>query len=430
MSALKNRIVGHGEEEPEQLLANPKNWRVHPEEQQEALLSVLERVGWVSDVIVNRRTGHIVDGHLRVALALKRGEKAIPVKYVDLSEEEEDIVLATIDPIAAMAATDKEKLEELLGGVEDPDLDGVLSAVAELEKVSLERALKAAGIDAEDPGVDLDDAERLQEKWQVEPGDVWEIEGGHVVACGDATEIETYERIFEGRPEFTVEIVFTDPPYGVAIGDKNVWLGKVGKAHHKLVKENIANDTLDHGALEELLRDAFTLALAYQKPGGAWYVTAPLGPVGLAFSVVLNELGVWRQMLIWQKNVATFAPMGVDYHWKTEGIYYGWKPGGKHRFYGGRQQDNVWEVAKEQKSPLHPTMKPLELVERAIQNSSKPGEVVLDMFLGSGTTVVAAAGWASVTTRARGPQICLGSSMLIGTTSLAAALAARSSTQG
>lgn len=386
----QNRIVGHGEEDPEQLLANPKNWRIHPQEQQDALLQVLDKVGWVSDVIVNRATGNIVDGHLRVSLALRRNEPTIPVKYVELSEEEEDLILATIDPIAAMAATDKEKLEELLIEIDDKDVLGVVEAVAELEQVALESAAAAAGVDAEDPGVDLDDAEKLQLKWQVQPGDIWEIEGGHILACGDASELSTYQRIFanDGTP---VEMIFTDPPYGVSIGDKNVWLGQVGKAHHKRVKENIANDTLDQGALEELLRDAFTTVLAYQKPGGAWYVTAPLGPVGLAFSVVLNELGVWRQMLIWEKNVATFAPMGVDYHWKTEGIYYGWKPGGAHRFYGGRQQDNVWEIAKEQKSPLHPTMKPLELVEKALENSSKPGDVVLDPFVGSGTTVVAAA---------------------------------------
>lgn len=89
------------------------------------------------------------------------------------------------------------------------------------------------------------------------------------------------------------------------------------------------------------------------------------------------------------KNNATFAPLGVDYHWQEEPIFYGWVPGAAHRYYGGRQQTTVWEIDRPQKSPEHPTMKPVELVERAVTNSSQPGEMVLDMFVGSGTTLIA-----------------------------------------
>ena len=387
----KNRIVDHAEADPMLLAENPKNWRVHPEHQREALSQVLDKVGWVQDVIVNKRTGMIVDGHLRVSLAIERGEKGVPVKYVDLSEEEEALILASIDPIAALAETDSDRLSELLDQVFSEDDEALLEQIAEVAGIEMPDVARAAGDPPVDPGVNLDDAEQLQQEWQVEPGDLWVIDGRHVIVCGDAADSAVYERIFQHTDGKLVELVFTDPPYGVAIGDKNVFLSRVGKAHHKRVKENISNDTLDTEALGGLLMDVFTNVLDWQEPGGAWYVTAPLGPAGLPFALTLSELGLWRQMLIWQKNVATFAPMGVDYHWKTEGIYYGWKPGGAHRFYGGRQQDNVWEVAKEQKSPLHPTMKPLELVERAIQNSSKKDEVVIDPFLGSGTTVVAAA---------------------------------------
>lgn len=113
----QNRIVGSGEEAPDQLLANPVNWRVHPRHQQEALAGVLDEVGWVQQVIVNQRTGHLIDGHLRVALAMRRGEPKVPVLYVDLDPEEEALVLATLDPLAAMAAADAEKLDELLRDV-------------------------------------------------------------------------------------------------------------------------------------------------------------------------------------------------------------------------------------------------------------------------------------------------------------------------
>jgi hypothetical protein len=117
----RNRIVGHGTEAPDQLLANPFNWRAHPKHQQDALSAVLDNVGWFQNVIVNRLTNHIVDGHLRVSLAISKREAEVPVVYVDLTEEEELIALATIDPLSAMAATDSAKLAELLASVQTND---------------------------------------------------------------------------------------------------------------------------------------------------------------------------------------------------------------------------------------------------------------------------------------------------------------------
>lgn len=128
MTNWQNRIVGYGEEEPDQLLANPANWRIHPKHQQEALGAVLDNVGWVQNVIVNRRTGFVVDGHMRVALAISKGAK-VPVTYVDLTPDEEALVLASFDPISAAAATDAQKLDELLQGVstDSPALQKLLN---------------------------------------------------------------------------------------------------------------------------------------------------------------------------------------------------------------------------------------------------------------------------------------------------------------
>lgn len=103
----RNRISGHGEEDPNRLLCNPKNWRLHPKAQQNALAGVLAEIGWVQDVIVNRRTGFVVDGHARVALAISAGER-VPVVYVDLSEQEEALIIATFDPLSAMAVANEE----------------------------------------------------------------------------------------------------------------------------------------------------------------------------------------------------------------------------------------------------------------------------------------------------------------------------------
>ena len=113
-SMYENKIVGTGTEHPEQLLANPNNWRIHPKGQQDALESLLDDVGWVQNIIVNQRTGHVVDGHMRAAVAISRNESEVPVVYVDLTDEEERKVLASLDPIGAMAVTDTDMIDELI----------------------------------------------------------------------------------------------------------------------------------------------------------------------------------------------------------------------------------------------------------------------------------------------------------------------------
>lgn len=137
MTTWKNRIIGYGEEEPDQLLANPKNWRIHPSEQQEGLQGVLDEVGYVQGVIVNRATGFVVDGHMRVALAMRNNQPKIPVTYVDLTPEEEDTILSTFDPIGAMAVTDRVKLKELIDNVETENerVNKIMSDIAKRERV-------------------------------------------------------------------------------------------------------------------------------------------------------------------------------------------------------------------------------------------------------------------------------------------------------
>ena len=128
----QNRIIASGVEDPERLLANPLNWRIHPKAQQEALLGVLEEIGWVQEIVVNKRTRHLVDGHLRVMLAMRNDETEIPVKYIDVTLEEEQLILATLDPVAAMAAADAGNLEILLEGIrtDSPAIQKMLENIA------------------------------------------------------------------------------------------------------------------------------------------------------------------------------------------------------------------------------------------------------------------------------------------------------------
>ena len=216
-------------------------------------------------------------------------------------------------------------------------------------------------------------------------GDLWVIGGVHRLLVGDCTDPANVVRLM-GTDK--AEMIWTDPPYGVAIGDKNKFLNSIAPSNR--VEENLENDTLDEPALMEMLRGAFKNAAAHCLAGGAWYVAAPAGPPHVLFGLALKELDIWHQTIQWVKNNATFAPLGVDYHWRAEPIFYGWLPGAAHRYYGGRQQDTVWEIDRPQASPDHPTMKPIELVQRAVENNSKARDIVLDMFLGSGTTLIAA----------------------------------------
>jgi hypothetical protein len=194
----RNRIVGSGPEAPERLAANPANWRVHPRHQRDALAGSLDTVGWVAQVIVNRQTGYVIDGHARVALALARKETSVPVLYVDLSPDEERLVLATFDPIGALAGTDGERLTALLGevAVDDAGLRALLD----------ELAASAPRPSFTDP----DDLPELADVPYVKPGAAWQL-GRHRILCGDSTNAQDVARLLYGaKPALTV----TDQPFG------------------------------------------------------------------------------------------------------------------------------------------------------------------------------------------------------------------------
>jgi DNA modification methylase len=203
----RSRIVGHGEADPAALTANPRNWRTHPRPQLDALAGVLAEVGWVQDVILNRTTGHVVDGHARIQLALTRKEPAVPVVYVELTPDEEAKVLATFDPVGAMAGADPERLAALVREVttDDAALRGVVQALADEHGIDL----GGGGAVPEAPEPEIDRAEELRAKWGTAPGQLWVI-GGHRLLCGDSTKAEDVERLMGGEP---AALVFTSPPY-------------------------------------------------------------------------------------------------------------------------------------------------------------------------------------------------------------------------
>lgn len=393
-SNWNNRIVGSGTESPEQLLANPRNWRVHNDLQREAIKGVLEEVGWVQNVIVNQRTGYIVDGHLRVSVALQKGELSVPVVYVDLTEEEEALILATLDPIGGMATTDQEMLNGLLAEVETshPGLQALLDSLAG-------EAEEEPGEESEETGLTGDDdlpPERDQAVCR--QGDLW-ILGEHRLHVGDSTSAEALRYLMQGEE---ADMVWTDPPYNVAYETK---------------AGSIQNDDMDDQAFYDFLLGFYQAAIAVTKPGGVVYI-AHADSEGLNFRKAMIDAGwLLKQNLIWVKSSATLSRQ--DYNWRHEPILYGWKPGAGHYYCQDFTQTTVIDDTKDLKalsrgdleklarelldqvitsvvyedkpsrSELHPTMKPVRLVQRFVANSSKRGEIVLDTFGGSGTTLIA-----------------------------------------
>lgn len=391
LGALRSRIVGEGEEAPDQLLANPLNWRTHPKHQADALEGLLDEVGWVQRVIVNRRTQHIVDGHLRVQVAMRRGQPSVPVLYVDLSEHEERLVLAVLDPIGGLAGTDQDLLDQALKGIEvDNDALGAL-----LDDLRSEEA----AADEEVGEADDDDVPVPSERPVSRRGDVWLL-GKHRLMVGDSAAPADVEALMAGGQ---ADMVWMDPPYNVAVESSD------GKT--------IMNDNMDDASFRRMLRDWMGCAFAATKAGGPIYV-AHSDSEGHNFRNAMLEAGwLLKQTIIWVKE--TFTLGRQDYQWQHEPILYGWKPGAGHCWYGDRDKSTViddsidlkklgkqelvaiindmrnsgnttiYRHAKPAKADLHPTMKPVALVKHHVRNSSRRGDVVLDLFGGSGTTLIA-----------------------------------------
>ena len=205
------------------------------------------------------------------------------------------------------------------------------------------------------------------------PGDLWRL-GNHLLLCGDSTVLANVERVLDGAP---ADMVFTDPPY-------NVDYGNSAKDKQRGTNRTIMNDNLGD-SFEKFLYDASVNMLTVCK--GALYICMSSSELHTLQKAFIDAGGKWSTFVIWAKN--TFTLGRADYQRQYEPILYGWKQGMDHFWCGARNQGDVWFVNKPVRNELHPTMKPVELVERAINNSSKSRDIVLDSFGGSGTTMIA-----------------------------------------
>lgn len=358
-----NRIVGHDEVAPDQLLANPLNYRIHPAQQQSALSGSLDNLGWIQEVLVNKNTGHVIDGHLRIQLALRNDEKLIPVTYLDLTEDEEKLALLSLDTIAAMAAIDKEQLDSLLAQVNSDDtrIQEFLHNLAEENNLIDD---EQGGMDAE-PRIEKSD--ELQEIWQVKPGDLYKI-GDHRLLCGDATRREDVDKLMMGEK---ADMVFTDPPYGV---------NYEGGVNNKQKRRGLIGDDSADLYTPGLIQSKY--ASKKGAPMYIWFADSSGKFIYDAVDAINYEV---RAMIIWNKIDAHYGGYMAQYLQKHEPCLY--IVDGNPNFIGPPNEVTVWDVKQPSINEFHPTQKPIELAMRAISNHR--ADIVLDLFGGGGSTMIA-----------------------------------------
>ena len=357
------------------LIPYVNNARTHSPEQIKKLRSSLREFGFINPVIIDRDYG-VIAGHGRIMAAKEEGITEVPCVFVDhLTEAQKKAYILADNRMALDAGWDEELLRVELEALEAYDFNMELTGFDEKE---LARIFNSEDKAHED---EFDAETALAIPAFVRRGDIW-ILGPHRLMCGDGT-TEDVSLLMDGRK---ADLVITDPPYGVSYGEREN--KSRTKRERGSVSKTILNDDLRGDALRDFLTRAFMQMSSHLKAGGAMYVWFATRE-HVNFELALRECGFSvRQQLIWKKN--TFTLGRQDYQWDYEPCFYLWKDGSSHSWYGDRKQRCVLEFDKSQKNDLHPTQKSVELIAYQMSMSSKADDIVLDVFGGSGTTLIAA----------------------------------------
>lgn len=344
---------------------NPrKDLKPEDEEYQKIKKSLIE-FGYVAPVIVNSDMT-VIGGHQRLKVLKELGYTEIECNVVDLDKEKEKALNIALNKITG--EWDNTKLEELLAELKETDIDMDTTGFSFDE---VDNMLKDITGSKEDD-FDVDQALNEIEEPTSKPGDIW-ILGRHRLMCGDSTQKEDVLHLMNKQD---ADMILTDPPYNV---------NYEGGTKEKL---KIENDNMNETEFYNFLIDAFRNMFENVKPGGSVYVFHA-DTEGLNFRNALKTVGFkLAQCLVWVKN--TFVMGRQDYQWRHEPILYGWKEGAGHYFVDNRKQSIVLEFDKPNRNAEHPTMKPIDLLVYLIKNSSKENDIILDLFGGSGSTLIAA----------------------------------------
>ena len=348
-----------------EIIPYARNSRTHSEEQVAQIAASIKEFGWTNPVLIDEENG-IIAGHGRLAAARKLGHTEIPViELTGLSEAQKRAYVIADNKLALNAGWDTEMLVNELRDLEGMDIDLSLTGFS-ADELNDMLAEKEEGL------TDEDAVPTPPEEPITKPGDIW-ILGKHRLMCGDSTSIDHLERLCDGQ---AVDMWLTDPPYNVAYE---------GKTKDALT---IQNDSMGNDQFRQFLRDAYVAADAVMKPGAVFYIWHA-DSEGYNFRGAAQDAG-WkvRQCLIWKKSTMVMGRQ--DYHWKHEPCLYGWKDGAGHLWAADRKQTTILEFDKPSRNGEHPTMKPVALFEYQLLNNTKGGDIVLDSFGGSGTTLIAA----------------------------------------
>jgi DNA modification methylase len=389
-----------------ELLANPKNWRAHPAAQQEALKGLLAELGYCDALLARELPDgrlQLIDGHLRCETT---PDMEVPVLVLDVTEAEADQLLLTLDPLASLAQADRSALVSLLATVET-DSQAVQDMLANLAAGQLTPFLNpedTAGL------TDPDEIPAPPDEAVTRPGDLWSL-GCHRLLCADSSRAADVDRLLAGA---AIHLVNADPPYNVQVEPRSnnaiaAGLSSFPGAQHDPVPDLVlhpksakptakklrakdrplANDFLSDAEFDRMLRLWFGNIARVLQPGRGYYLWGGYSNLG-NYPPALRECELYfSQAIVWDKQHPVLSRK--DFMGAFELAFYGWKTGAAHQFFGPNNAADLWHIKKiSPQSMVHLTEKPVELATRAMAYSSQPGENVLDLFGGSGSTLIAA----------------------------------------
>lgn len=325
----------------------------------------IENFGYVSPLIINKDMT-VIGGHQRLKVLKELGFTELECIIVDLDKTKEKALNIALNKI--QGDWDEEKLETLLQELKLDDFDTNLTG---FDFDEVDEILKDVTGSKEDD-FDIDSAYEEIEEPITKPGDIW-ILGKHRLMCGDSAQKNDIMRLINNQD---ADMILTDPPYNVD------YVGKTAEAL------KIKNDNMSDNQFYEFLKKVFENMYSVTKEGASIYVFHA-DTEGLNFRKAFKDAGYkLAECLIWKKDC--FVMGRQDYQWQHEPILYGWKEGMAHYFINDRTQSTILEFDRPKQSTLHPTMKPIDLIAKLIKNSSKENDIILDLFGGSGSTIIAA----------------------------------------
>jgi DNA modification methylase len=356
------------------LTPDPRNANAGTSKGRKALDRSVSDLGFGRSILIDA-TDTVIAGNKTMEAALKRNpDQKIRVIETDGTEliavKRTDLTLAT-DAVAQKLALADNRVAELSLDW-DPGVLAGLADTLDLSDLFSTKELSALIASVRPPTTANDEAPDLPAVAKTKLGDVYTL-GNHRLVCGDSTQIAVVSLALAGR---AADCVWTDPPDNIGY-----------EGGPSLVREAITNDALSVPAFTGFMRKVYENCSASLRPGGGIYV-AHSDSFGHIFRQTMIDSGLAiRQVLVWAKDQQTFGRQ--DYQWQHEPILYGWKPGAAHNWYSDRSQSTLLQFERPKRSKVHPTMKPVGLVQYLIENSTKAGEIVLDLFGGSGTTMMA-----------------------------------------